>query len=176
MRLRDAAVYILLLSVLEAYLLIQILPQLRPVGGLGRLGNRLFLLNLFLYGCWAVLVYPALLSPLRHLPAPKGGNPIFGNTLQARFSKPRGEMSRRWMEEIPNDGLIRFRDLFNGDAVIPTSHAMLKAVVYDNAYDYAKQPRVVEILRTVLGDGLILVEGDVHKFQRKRELKLYLLV
>ena len=71
------------------------------------------------------------------------------------------------MEEIPNDGLLRFRDLFNQEGIIPTSHAMLKTILHDNTYDSAKQPRVVQILRTILGDGLILVEGNLHKFQRK---------
>ena len=71
------------------------------------------------------------------------------------------------MEEIPNDGLLMFRDLLNKEAIIPTSHAMLKTVLHDSVYDYTKIPKVVQILRTILGDGLILVEGDLHKFQRK---------
>jgi hypothetical protein len=170
MKLRDIAACIVIFSALEAYFIIQLAPHLRPIGGLGRLGNRLFLLNIALYGIWSILIYPFFFSPLRHLPGPKNGNPLFGHALQARLSMPRGEMSRKWMEEIPNDGLLRFRDLFNGDAILPTSHAMMKAVVNDNNYDYAKPTRVVDILRTILGDGLILVEGDVHKFQRKRML------
>ena len=71
------------------------------------------------------------------------------------------------MEEIPNDGLLMFRDFFNQEAIIPTSHSMFKTVLNDNVYDYTKIPKIVQVLRVILGDGLILVEGDLHKFQRK---------
>ena len=74
------------------------------------------------------------------------------------------------METIPNEGLLRFRDLFNREGLIVTTPMMLKAVLNDNAYDYIKQPSTVDALRPVLGDGLVLVEGDVHRFQRKRKI------
>ena len=134
MKIRDFAAYAVLLSALEAYLLIQVAPQLRPTGGVGRLGFRIFLLNVTLYTIWSVLIYPFCFSPLRHIPGPKYGNFIFGHAVQARISKPRGEHPRQWMEEIPNDGLLRIRDAFNADAIIPTSHAMLKTVLNDNSY------------------------------------------
>ena len=73
------------------------------------------------------------------------------------------------METIPNDGLLRFRDILNNEALILTSPMMLKAVLNDKPYDYVKQRNSVNALRPVLGDGLVLVEGEVHKFQRKRE-------
>lgn len=72
------------------------------------------------------------------------------------------------MESIPNEGLLRIRDLFNAEGLILTSPAMLKTVLNDNCYDYAKQRSSVNILRPVIGDGLVLVEGDEHKFQRRR--------
>jgi len=72
------------------------------------------------------------------------------------------------MEEVPNDGLIRIKELFGQDALIPTSPEMFKSILVENVYDYHKQEKVAGILRVVLGDGLILVEDDVHKFQRKR--------
>lgn len=50
-----------------------------------------------------------------------------------------------------------------------TTPMTLKTVLGDNAYDYIKQPSTVDALRPVLGDGLVLAEGDEHKFQRKRE-------
>lgn len=69
---------------------------------------------------------------------------------------------------IPNDGLLHFRSFFNRSVVVPTSHETLKTVLSDYPYDYEKPAPFVTILRRILGDGLILVEGAVHRFQRKR--------
>ena len=51
-----------------------------------------------------------------------------------------------------------------------TDEAALKTVLTENAYDYEKQPQTAKVLRKILGDGLILVEGQLHKFQRKHLL------
>ncbi|KAI7315510.1 cytochrome P450 [Hortaea werneckii] len=170
MKTRDVLVAAAVFSALEAVALNAFAPHLRPAGGVGRLLERFFVANIILFFLYSILIRPYFVSPLRHIPGPKGGSLIFGHALQARRSKPPGDQFRRWMEEIPNDGLIRFRDSFGNDSVFPTSHATLKAVVTDNTYDYEKQENIVGTLRTILGDGLILVEGKEHKFQRKHLL------
>lgn len=75
-----------------------------------------------------------------------------------------------WVQNIPNDGLLRFRGFFNEDRLIPTSPETLKSVLADNSYDFEKPPAIRKFLVKILGAGLILVEGDVHKFQRKNVL------
>jgi hypothetical protein len=164
---RNIGVYLFVVSLLAAGVAVQLIPGLRPIAFLG----PVIILNIISQVIWSTFVHPILLSPLRHIPGPKNGNILFGHALQARMTQPRGEAPRRWMEDIPNDGLLRFRDMFNREGLIPTSHAMLKTVLVDNSYDYTKQSKSVDILRPVLGDGLVLVEGDVHKFQRKRKLQ-----
>lgn len=170
MKTRDVLVAAAVLSALEAVALNALAPHLRPTGGVGRMLGRFFLVNIVLYGLFATLIRPYFLSPLRHIPGPKGGSLLFGHTIQVRRSKPPGDLMRQWMEEVPNDGLIRFREAFGGESVMPTTQATLKTVVTDNNYDYEKQSNVVGTLRTILGDGLILVEGNEHKFQRKHLL------
>jgi hypothetical protein len=165
---RNTGVYIFVLPLVGVCIIVQFIPQLQLVADLG----MMVIIVVIGQVIWSTFAFPLLVSPLRHIPGPKGGNFLFGHARQARLSMPRGEIPRKWMEEIPNDGLLRFRDLFNGEALIPTSHAMIKAVLNDNSYDYAKQSRTVDTLRPVLGDGLILVEGDVHKFQRKSQSML----
>ena len=49
----------------------------------------------------------------------------------------------------------------------------LKAVLGDNAYDYEKPSPVRTFLVRILGAGLILVEGDEHRFQRKHLLPAF---
>jgi cytochrome P450 len=75
-----------------------------------------------------------------------------------------------WVQEIPNDGLLRFRGFFNEYRLIPTSPETLKSVLADNSYDFEKPPAIRKFLVKILGAGLIIVEGDVHKFQRKNVL------
>lgn len=167
-KLRDYVMSIVLLSAVESYALIHFAPQLKPTGGLGRVLERAVLLNIGLLILYQLLIYPFFVSPLRKLPGPEGGNLIIGYGM-IQFMKPPGEKLKQWMNTIPNDGLIYFRGFFNMPTIVPTSHEALKAVLSDHTYDYEKPQRFINILRRILGDGLILVEGNIHKFQRKRE-------
>ena len=169
MLLRDYAITILLASAIEGLLILQFFTQLRPTGGLGRLALRLFLANFSLAAGYFWFVWPFFVNPLRTLPGPKGGNIFIGFGLN-QFSRPPAEDLRRWVADIPNDGLIYFRSWFNRPVVLPTTPEALKTVLNENPYDYEKPGRIVSLLRRVLGDGLILVEGDVHRFQRKNLL------
>lgn len=161
----NAPVYIFASSLFAACVLIQFFPQLGLLKTLG----QIIILNIISQILWSTFICPIFLSPLRHIPGPKNGNILFGHAKQTRLSIPRGEYPRQWMDTIPNEGLLRFRDMFNAEGLIITSPALLKTVLNDNCYDYAKQPSTVSVLRPVLGDGLVLVEGDVHKFQRRRK-------
>lgn len=168
-KLRDYLVGIVGLSVAEGYAVLQFAPQLKPSGPISRLGLRLFLVNFVLVVLYQLLIYPFFVSPLRRLPGPPGGNLILGHGL-SQFERPPGDRLKRWMNDIPNSGLIYFRGMFNMPTLLPTSHETLKAVLSDHTYDYEKPQRFITLLRRILGDGLILVEGNVHKFQRKRTL------
>ena len=56
------------------------------------------------------------------------------------------------------------------DRIICTSPETLKSVLSDHSYDYEKPAGVRKFLNKVLGTGLILSEGSLHKFQRKHVL------
>lgn len=71
------------------------------------------------------------------------------------------------MKEVPNDGLIRIPSFMVDDRLLLTSPQTLGEVLVHKSYDYQKPPELRNFLRLVLGDGLIVVEGDEHKFQRK---------
>lgn len=171
-KLRDYLMIVVALSAAEGYGVIHFAPQFRPTGGLGRLGFRLFLINFGLIIIYRVLIYPFFVSPLRKIPGPPPGNLIIGHGMW-QFSKPPGDKIREVMDTVPNDGLLYWRSFFNQPIVVPTQHETLKTVLSDNTYDYEKPQNFVGILRRILGDGLILVEGSVHKFQRKRKFPRY---
>ncbi|KAL9060316.1 MAG: hypothetical protein Q9162_000720 [Coniocarpon cinnabarinum] len=168
-RLRDHTITILLLSALEGILILQLLPQLRPTGGLGRLAFRLFLANFGLVILYQWMIWPFFFNPLRKLPGPKGIN-LFLGSLFYQFERPPAEHLRKIVNNVPNDGLLYMRGMFNQPTVIPTGPETLKTILNDNPYDYQKPSKFITLLRRILGDGLILVEGDVHRFQRKHLL------
>lgn len=73
----------------------------------------------------------------------------------------------KWVTDVPNNGLIYFRGFFYQDRLMLTTPESISEVLVHKTYDFEKPAKVVSFLRLVLGDGLILVEGDVHRFQRK---------
>jgi cytochrome P450 len=71
------------------------------------------------------------------------------------------------MNEVPNDGIIHFRGIFHVDRLILTDPRAIADVLVHNSYDFQKPPWVRDFLRQFLGDGLLMTEGEEHKFQRK---------
>ena len=83
------------------------------------------------------------------------------------WEKPAGDRMRRFINEVPNEGLIRFPGFFNVDGTIVTDPAALADILVHKSYDFQKPGPLRKFLSLILGDGLIVVEGDEHKFQRK---------
>lgn len=78
-----------------------------------------------------------------------------------------GDEFLRFMKEVPNDGLVRIPTLFGIQRLLLADPRALGEVLVHKSYDYQKPPELRNFLRLILGDGMIVVEGDLHKFQRK---------
>ncbi|KAF2840284.1 cytochrome P450 monooxygenase-like protein [Patellaria atrata CBS 101060] len=157
----------ILVSIFEACILIYLYKYL------GR--NDISFTYAFLFSCavnlalWIVYItqiYPNFISPLRHLPSPSGAWPFLGHMYVA-FSNPPGQNLQEFAANIPNNGIIYFQGLFKGDRILLTDSRALADVLVHNAYDFEKPNKARVFLRRILGDGLILVEGDLHRFNRK---------
>ncbi len=74
---------------------------------------------------------------------------------------------RRWLREIPNDGLIRYRHAFNSERVLLTSPKALAEVLVMKNYEFVKPVQFRYSLGRILGIGVLLAEGDEHKKQRR---------
>jgi len=59
------------------------------------------------------------------------------------------------------------------DTLLATGPEALKEVLLTRTYDFEKPARIRNFLRHVLGDGLIIVEGDQHRFQRKHVMPAF---
>ncbi|KAF2157494.1 cytochrome P450 [Myriangium duriaei CBS 260.36] len=159
-------------AVAEALVLTIVIPQHLPPNPLVWTLIRTTILNLVVYAFYKVLIWPFLLTPLRHLPNPGGEFPIFGNGA-AMFQKPPGQDFLKWLRTVPNEGLIYFRGFLYQDRLLVTSPKVLGELLVTKSYDFEKPKPLRDFLRQVLGDGLIIVEGDVHKFQRKHIMPVF---
>lgn len=113
---------------------------------------------------WSLILYPNFFSPLRHLPTPPGGF-FLGQTREV-MRDPSGMPARKWVEKIPNDGLIRYSVWFRERLLITNPKALGEVLVTRN-YEFIKPAQIRSSLGRILGVGLLLAEGDEHKVQRK---------
>ncbi|KAE8340680.1 hypothetical protein BDV24DRAFT_61383 [Aspergillus arachidicola] len=125
--------------------------------------------HLFVCIVYRAQIYPRYIDPLRHLPTANGGHPIIGHVL-SQFSLPRGEKYLSYVDTVPNDGIIRLRGFLNSSQLLLTNAEALKEVLVRKAYEFEKPSGERDFLRVILGEGLVVSEGDFHKYQRKRVL------
>lgn len=74
---------------------------------------------------------------------------------------------REWVATIPNDGLIRYLGPFNQERLLITGSKALAEVLVTRNYDFQKPGSIRFGLSRLLGVGILLAEGEEHKFQRK---------
>jgi cytochrome P450 len=65
------------------------------------------------------------------------------------------------------------RTPFHNNRLLISNPKALADILVHNAYDFEKPKAIRDFLRRVLGDGLIIVEGDEHKFQRRHILPAF---
>jgi cytochrome P450 len=63
-------------------------------------------------------------------------------------------------------GLVSYPGLFYTRRIMPTSNATVQHIL-NNWTIYVKPPEARKALQSILGDGLLTAEGEVHKRQRK---------
>ncbi|KAK5662466.1 hypothetical protein OQA88_8377 [Cercophora sp. LCS_1] len=120
--------------------------------------------NYTIWLLWIAIIYPFCFHPLRNFPAPRVVI-LFRLLARIRNRLPPGQLILDIAEKTPNDGII----LLQGQAtsLVLTKPAPLADLLVHHPYDFAKFDYVRDFLRPVLGDGLVVVEGDRHKFLRK---------
>lgn len=128
------------------------------------------LLALYLFFYYVAVRYitvPYFTSPLRALPQPPGEHFILGHGA-ADFEPPRGSRFLKWIDVVPNDGIIYVRGFFHAmHALLLTTPEALYEVLVTNSYDFEKPLPGRALLGRTIGRGLINTEGAEHKFLRK---------
>ncbi|CAI7654769.1 unnamed protein product [Penicillium glandicola] len=123
-------------------------------------------LSLVFLACWRLYLWPFWFSPLRKLPEPPGGHRFHGHVKLVPNERS-GMPLQEWINNVPNNGLIRYRMRFNKEVVFITSPKGLSEVLVQKNYEFAKPYKLRLGLGRILGIGLIIAEGNEHKRQRK---------
>ncbi|RDL36764.1 Cytochrome P450 [Venustampulla echinocandica] len=156
------------LSAVSTYALVQYRPGLLLFSNPTYIGTflQLSLLQFFAWSFWRVIIWPKFISPLRHLPEPTGGS-FWNGQFPAILKRPTGAPMVDWINTVPNDGVIRYLGFLNSERLLVTSPKALSEVLTTRVYDFIRPEEVTTNLGRVLGIGVLLAEGEEHKFQRK---------
>ncbi|KAK5078683.1 hypothetical protein LTS08_006351 [Lithohypha guttulata] len=154
-------------SIAASILLVKAAPEFTLSQSVTKTAIAIFFAQWLVYGIYAVILYPRYLSPLRHLPTvTEGSNPIMGQWF-AITREASGEPMRRWTNTIENDGMIRYLGFFNRERILLTKPKALSEVLNTKNYEFQRPGLLLRGIKAILGEGLLLAEGDDHKFQRK---------
>ncbi|TVY92874.1 Cytochrome P450 monooxygenase [Lachnellula willkommii] len=113
-----------------------------------------------------IFIYPFRLSPLRHIPGPKGDNPLLGSALEQLRAGP-GVLELSWCRTFPDAKIIRYFGVGNQEYVLLNSRKAHRDVLQKNCYDFQKPHWLARIVGEIAGTGLLFAEGDFHKKQRR---------
>jgi len=97
----------------------------------------------------------------------QGGLPFLGHGL-LQFTNPRGQAYLDMANSVPNQGLIHFRGFMNVNHVLVVSNEALSEVLVRRAYSFTKPAVSRRLMSRILGPSLLILEGDEHKYLRKR--------
>ncbi|KAF9093150.1 hypothetical protein BGX27_001655 [Mortierella sp. AM989] len=90
--------------------------------------------------------------------------PLLGHYLELVGEDP-GVPQLKWVEQY--GGIFKFDGMFNSQRVFLADPKAIQHVFNSNCYNYVRSPLAVRLLSPIMGSGIMLVEGDVHKKQRK---------
>ncbi|KAJ7057867.1 cytochrome P450 [Mycena amicta] len=102
--------------------------------------------------------------PLRNVPGPPLGNPIFGNYLEIVQNEVCMPM-REWTKA--HGPIIRMMGLFGKERIIVLSPEALQQISVRDWLEYPRPQFMRDILGLVAGYGLLTLTGDEHKQLRK---------
>lgn len=112
---------------------------------------------------WLSYLYPFYFSELRHVPTVPG-YPLWGQFFTIIFEEC-GVPQRRWHKE--HGPIIRYFFPFGAERLSIADDEALKHMTVKNPYNYPKPVRAKLWMVRILGEGVLLAEGQEHVVQRK---------
>ncbi|KAL4886962.1 cytochrome P450 [Aspergillus karnatakaensis] len=115
----------------------------------------------------ATQLYPAFLTPIKHIPTPHRRSWLTGNSDTYVIQTPFEDI-REWIKTVPNNGLLRYYVVGNMERVLVATPKALSELLVQGAYDFQKPAVMRRSLGRIAGKhGILLVEGQEHKRHRK---------
>ncbi|KAI1774589.1 cytochrome P450 [Hypoxylon cercidicola] len=112
---------------------------------------------------WLSWIYPFYVSELRHIPTVPGF-PLWGQFFDI-ISQECGVSQRKWHKEL--GPIIRYHFPFGAERLSIADDEALKQMTIKNPYNYPKPIRAKLWMVRILGEGVLLAEGQEHVHQRK---------
>ncbi|KAI0037005.1 cytochrome P450 [Vararia minispora EC-137] len=100
-------------------------------------------------------------SPLRIVPGPKSTHWLWGNMREILKADP-SEMHDRWEQEY--GPVLKYKILMGVNRLSVTDVRAL-GYIFAHNMDFEKPGQIRQSLADILGEGLLVVEGEVHKQQ-----------
>ncbi|KAJ4411016.1 hypothetical protein N0V82_009086 [Gnomoniopsis sp. IMI 355080] len=99
---------------------------------------------------------------------------FFARLLYGRFVRQanQSQLLLQVALDTPNNGILRLNEIIQ-ERLLITSTALIAEVTVHRAYDFEKPQNIRQFMHHYIGDGLILTEGDKHKFLRKNSLSSF---
>lgn len=112
---------------------------------------------------WVSYIFPFYVSELRKVPTVPGF-PLWGQ-FSTIISKEIGVPQRDWHQT--HGPIIRYFFPFGAERLSIADDEALKQMTVKNPYNYPKPDRAKQWMVRILGEGVLLAEGDAHVRQRK---------
>ncbi|KZT18662.1 cytochrome P450 [Neolentinus lepideus HHB14362 ss-1] len=132
----------------------------------------MFLVNVLLSAIAAIVAYTLwhtarillkpLLSPLRDIPGPPSSSWFYGSTGLMKAGL--GEQVERWAVQYGHVFRVKFP---MGSTRLVTLDTKAIHHILSHSYDYPKPERGRRVLSRIFGAGLLVVEGEEHKRQKR---------
>ncbi|KAI5118119.1 hypothetical protein M0805_008028 [Coniferiporia weirii] len=115
------------------------------------------------YGAWKAFLHliNPLFSSLRYLPGPKSKSFIFGNLEEIRKADT-SELHEKWTEQYGK--VMKYKAFFGEDRLFTMDTRALNHVL-THSVDYQKPAQARFNLSRLLGDGILVTEGEKHRQQ-----------
>ncbi|KAI0204029.1 cytochrome P450 [Astrocystis sublimbata] len=133
---------------------------------------RTFPVYFLLWVTYRCVLYPNLVSPLRHIPTVDGDSWWSRQSFRL-WNEPRGIPQSDWVDKTAHKGLVRYRTIINTERILVAAPETLAEVLTTKTYHFQKPPVIVTALKGIAGDGILLAEGDEHKHQRRSLLPAF---
>ncbi|ORX53689.1 cytochrome P450 [Hesseltinella vesiculosa] len=122
-------------------------------------------LTTFTYVISKYFIYRLWLHPTNKIPGPPVDWIPFAGNMPEIIREESGAPHKIWTKKY--GGIVSYKGAWNSNRILVTDPNLVKQVLTTHSYDYIKPPATSEFLRRILGNGLLVAEGDIHRMQRK---------